>query len=121
MTKQNPNRPLEWTNLLLGGCLACAALAMGGLPAAAWDAGTVGVLIACCSAAALARYGAWAEWTNIGLGCWAVAAPFVLGFGAVQAPMWAHVILGACVVGIAAVQLVSASKATVGRNRPVHG
>ena len=43
---------LEWTNLVLGVGLACAAFAFAKVPAAAWNAGIVGLLIACCSAAA---------------------------------------------------------------------
>jgi hypothetical protein len=71
-----------------------------------WDAAVVGILIACCSAVALARYGAWAEWSNIVLGCWAVVAPWVLGFSSAQTPTWTHVIIGICVACIAAAQLV---------------
>lgn len=110
MTSEVPSKGLEWTNLVLGACLACAAFAFAELPAA-WNAGIVGVLIACCSAVALYRYGAWAEWTNLTLGCWAVFAPFLLGFGSAQAAMWTHVLVGLCVATIAIIQLSSGSKA----------
>ncbi|MGX9121065.1 SPW repeat protein, partial [Mesorhizobium sp. BHbsci] len=59
----------------------------------------------CCSAVALYRYGAWAEWSNLALGCWAVVAPFLLGFGSAQTPMWTHVVVGLCVATIAILQL----------------
>jgi hypothetical protein len=111
MTSEVPSKGLEWTNLVLGACLACAAFAFAELPAAAWNAGIVGVLIACCSAVALYRYGAWAEWSNVALGCWAVAAPFLLGFGSAQAAMWTHVLVGLCVATIAIIQLSSGRKA----------
>jgi hypothetical protein len=81
-----------------------------GLPIAAWNAGIVGTLIVCCSAVALYRYGAWTEWSNLTLGCWAVAAPFVLGFWSAQGPMWTHVVIGLCVATIAVVQLVASRK-----------
>lgn len=105
MRSEVPSKGLEWTNLILGAGLACAAFLFVGAPAAAWDAGIVGTLIVCCSAVALYRYSAWAEWSNLTLGCWAVVAPFLLGFGAPGNPMWTHVLLGLCVATIAAVQL----------------
>jgi hypothetical protein len=95
---------------VLGLVLACAAFALGGLSTAVWDAAVVGILIACCSAIALTRYGAWAEWTNVVLGCWAVIAPWVLGFSGAQTAMWTHVVIGICVACIAAAQLFSGGK-----------
>ncbi|MFD1983611.1 SPW repeat protein [Mesorhizobium newzealandense] len=81
-----------------------------GLPLAVWNAGIVGALIVCCSAVALYRYGAWTEWSNLTLGCWAVVAPFLLGFGSAQGPMWTHVMIGLCVATIAAMQLIASRK-----------
>lgn len=111
MTNEVPSKGLEWTNLVLGAGLACAAFAFTEMPAAAWNAGIVGALIACCSAVALYRYGAWTEWSNLGFGCWGVAAPFLLGFGSAQAAMWTHVLVGLCVATIAIIQLSSGRKA----------
>lgn len=110
MRNEVPSKVLEWTNLLLGAGLACAAMIFAGLPAAAWDAGVVGALIVCSSAVALYRYGDWTEWSNLTLGCWAVVAPFLLGFGSAQGPMWTHVVVGVCVAAIAAIQLVGSSR-----------
>ncbi|MEI9431984.1 SPW repeat protein [Mesorhizobium sp. Cs1299R1N3] len=105
MKSEVPSKGLEWTNLILGAGLACAAFLFAGLPAAAWNAGIVGTLIVCCSAVALYRYGAWAEWSNLTLGSWAVIAPFLLGFGSAQAAMWTHVLIGLCVATVAIIQL----------------
>lgn len=105
MKNEVPNKRLEWTNLVLGAGLACSAFIFAGLPAAAWNAGIVGTLIVCCSAMALYRYGAWAEWSNLALGSWAVVAPFLLGFGSAQTPIWTHVVVGICVATIAILQL----------------
>ena len=113
MTSEIPSKGLEWTNLVLGAALACAAFMFTELPPAAWNAGIVGVLIVCCSAVALYRYGDWAEWSNLTLGCWAVVAPFLLGFGSAQAPMWTHVVIGLCVATIAGGQLVASRKSQV--------
>jgi hypothetical protein len=111
MTMKNevPSKGLEWANLVLGAGLACAAVPFAGLPLAAWNAGIVGLLIVFFAALALYRYGAWAEWSNLVLGCWAVIAPFVLGFGWVAVPMWTHVVVGICVAAISAIQLLNSS------------
>jgi len=106
MRNEAASKALETTNLILGAGLACAAFAFTGVPAAAWNAGIAGVLVACCSAAALYRYGAWAEWSNMTLGYWMVVAPFLLGFGAAKGAMWTHVLVGICVAAIATMQLM---------------
>ena len=106
-----PSKGGEWTNLVLGLALACTAITFAGLPIAAWNAGIVGALIVCCSAVALYRYGAWTEWSNLVLGCWAVIAPFLLGFGSAQAPMRIHVVVGLCVATIAVMQLLADRRA----------
>ncbi|RCS21901.1 hypothetical protein DUT91_21055 [Phyllobacterium salinisoli] len=111
MRDEVPSKGLEWTNLILGAGLACAAFMFAGLPAAAWNAGIIGTLIVCCSAMALYRYEAWTEWSNLILGCWTVIAPFLLGFGSAQTPMWTHVVVGLCVATIAAMQLAASRKA----------
>jgi hypothetical protein len=107
MKNEVPSKGLEWTNLLLGAGLACTALTFTEMPAAAWNAGIVGMLIVCCSAVALYSYGAWAEWSNFVLGCWAATAPFVLSFGSAPTPMWTHVATGVCVAVIAIMQLLA--------------
>ena len=105
MRNEVSNKGLEWTNLVLGVGLACAALAFTGIPAAAWNAGVVGVLVACCSAAALYRQGAWAEWSNIALGCWVAISPFALGFTNAPAATWSLILVGSSVAFIAAMQI----------------
>ncbi|RXT55971.1 hypothetical protein B6S44_07760 [Bosea sp. Tri-44] len=111
MTNEIPSKGLEWTNLVLGAILACAAFLFADPSTAAWNAGIVGALIVCCSLVALYRYGDWTEWSNLTLGCWAVAAPFLLGFKSAEGPMWTHVVVGLCVATIAAGQLVASRKA----------
>lgn len=111
MTSEVPSKGLEWTNLVLGVGLACAAFIFAELPPAAWNAGIVGVLIVFCSTVALYRYAEWAEWSNLTLGCWAVVAPFLFGFASASAPMWTHVVIGLCVATIAAIQLVAGRNA----------
>ena len=105
MRSEVPSKGWEWTNLVLGLALTCTAITFAGLPIATWNAGIVGALIVCCSAVALYRYGAWTEWSNLVLGCWAVIAPFLLGLGSAQALMRMHVVVGLCVATIAVMQL----------------
>ena len=110
MKSEVPSKGLEWTNLILGAGLACATFLFTDSPAAAWNAGIVGTLMVCRSAMALYRYGAWTEWSNLTLACWAVVAPFLLGFGSVVTPMWAHVLIGLCATTIATMQLLADRK-----------
>jgi hypothetical protein len=107
MKNEGPNKGLEWTNLILGLCLAFAAFMFAAMPAAAWNAGIVGMLITCCSAIALYRYGDWTKWSNLTLGSWMFVAPFFLGFGSAPAAMWTHVLIGLCVASIAVAQLLA--------------
>ena len=111
MNSEVPSKGLEWTNLVLGAALACAAFMFAGTPAAAWNAGIVGALIVYCSAVALYRYGVWTEWSNIALGCWAVLAPFLFDFASAPAPTWTLVAVGLCVTMIATMQLWADRKA----------
>ena len=118
MTNELPNKPFEWANLTLGLCLACAGFAFVGVPAAAWNAGIVGALIVYCSGTALRRYGDWAEWSNLGLGCWAVVAPLFLSFGSMQLAITTHVLIGVAVASIASVQLLASYRAQAASSRP---
>jgi len=110
MSKAAPSKALEWTNLTLGAVLVIAPFVAGltAGPAAAWNAGLIGALIVTCSVIALAKYGDWAEWTNLSAGGWLVIAPFALGFASHPAALWTHVLIGLTVAALAAVQLFKA-------------
>jgi hypothetical protein len=121
MRNDGSSHGLGWTSLILGAALAgtgllAASLACVGIAcddsaaAATWNAGLAGTLIACCSAAALYRHQAWADWSNLVLGGWTVAAPFLLGFGP-ETPAWMHVAVGSCAAAIAALQLLAIGEA----------
>jgi SPW repeat-containing protein len=69
---------------------------------AAWNAWIVGAAIAVIAAAALYAFYEAEEWVNLVLGIWALIAPWVLGFSAVAAAMWVHVIAGIVVAALAA-------------------
>jgi uncharacterized membrane protein len=69
---------------------------------AAWSAWIGGVVVAILAIAALVRFAEWEEWINVVLGVWLVIAPWVLGFSAVAAATWSHVILGIVIAALAA-------------------
>ena len=69
---------------------------------AAWNAWMVGGVVTLIAVAALFAFHQVEEWANVALGLWAVIAPWALGFSAVAAAMWAHVIGGVVVAALAA-------------------
>jgi len=76
-------------------------LGFAGEAHAAWNAWIAGAVIVVSAAAALYAFHEAEEWINLAAGLWALAAPWALGFAAVTAAMWAHVIAG-LVVAVAA-------------------
>jgi uncharacterized membrane protein len=72
---------------------------------AAWNAWIVGVAATLIAGAALFAFHRVEEWANVVLGLWTVIAPWTLGFSAVAAAMWVHVLAGIVVVILAAVNL----------------
>ena len=63
-----------------------------------------GIIIVGLSIAALAAYAVWEEWLNLIVGLWALVSPWVLGFQGTTA-MTVHVIIGAAVAILAAIEL----------------
>jgi hypothetical protein len=76
-----------------------------GSTAAAWNAGIVGAVIVALSIAAIVRFAQWEEWINLILGLWVVVSPWILGFAAMAAAMWGHVVIGAAILVLAALEL----------------
>jgi hypothetical protein len=76
-----------------------------GSTVAAWNAGIVGAVIVVLSIAAIVRFAQWEEWINLVLGLWVVVSPWVLGFAAMAAAMWGHVVIGLAIVVLAALEL----------------
>jgi hypothetical protein len=76
-----------------------------GSTVAAWNAGIIGAVIFVLSIAAIIRFAQWEEWINLVLGLWVVVSPWVLGFAAMAAAMWGHVVIGAAIVVLAALEL----------------
>jgi SPW repeat len=68
---------------------------------AMWSLYIVGIVIAALAGAALFAFQTWEEWTNLTLGVWLIASPWVLGFSSSPLLMWNTVIAGAVVVVLA--------------------
>jgi hypothetical protein len=93
-------------NLILGAILFVSPWMFG------FDAGRVatnayitGIAIAILAIAALARFAVWEEWLNLIVGLWALVSPWVLGFQETTTAMTVHVIIGAAVAILAAIEL----------------
>jgi hypothetical protein len=69
--------------------------------AVVWNLYIVGIAIAALAGTALFAFQAWEEWTNLALGAWLFASPWVLGFSSSALLMWNAVIVGALVVALA--------------------
>src|ERR1700724_546513 len=92
-------------NLILGAILFFSPW-MFGFEAgrASGNANIAGIAIVVLAVAALAAFAVWEEWLNLIVGLWALVSPWVLGFQGTTA-MTVHVIIGAAVAILAAVEI----------------
>jgi hypothetical protein len=97
---------IDVANLLLAGLLIClpSFFASAG-EAAAWNAYFVAGLIGFNSGLALLGAPAWEEWTNVVLGLWVSASPWLFHFQTQAGSTWSYSLLGCAVAAGAAVQL----------------
>jgi hypothetical protein len=98
-------RLCDVANLILGALLFLSPW-MFGFEAgrAAENANIAGIVIAALAIAALAAFAIWEEWLNLVVGLWTLVSPWVLGFQGTPA-MTVHVLIGAAVAIIAAIEL----------------
>jgi predicted MFS family arabinose efflux permease len=71
----------------------------------AWASGAVAALVAL---AALVAQWKWLPWVMSAIALWTVAAPWALGFQAVQHAMWSHAGIGAALLAAAIADLAAA-------------
>nr|WP_315704299.1 MULTISPECIES: SPW repeat protein [unclassified Bradyrhizobium] len=64
-----------------------------------------GIVIAVLAIAALAAFAVWEEWLNLIVGLWVLVSPWVLGFEGNRTAMAVHVVIGALVAILAAVEI----------------
>ncbi len=92
-------------NLILGAILFFSPWMFGfGAGIASQDAYIAGIVIAVLAIAALAAFAVWEEWLNLIVGLWVLVSPWALGFQGTTA-MTVHVVIGAAVAIIAAIEL----------------
>src|SRR5215470_8356900 len=92
-------------NLILGAFLFLSPWIFGFGGTAAENANIAGIVIAALAIAALAAFAVWEEWLNLIVGLWTLVSPWVLGFNASTTPTTVHVIVGALVAILAAVEI----------------
>jgi hypothetical protein len=108
----------DWVMLALGAWLFLSPWSLGftlgapegaemaaGFTTAAWNAWIVGVVIAALALWAALKFAEWHDLTNGVLGVWLVVSPWILGFPALTAAVWNHVVVGLLVVALAAWEL----------------
>jgi hypothetical protein len=67
----------------------------------AWNAHTVGIIVAVAALAQLFAFQRWEEWVNAALGAWLIASPSLLSFATLSAALWNQILLGMVVGGLA--------------------
>jgi SPW repeat len=93
-------------NLILGAILFVSPWMFGFDAAkASGNAHIAGIVIAVLAIAALAAFAIWEEWLNLVVGLWALVSPWVLGFEGTTSAMRVHVVIGAAVAILAAIEL----------------
>jgi hypothetical protein len=98
-------RVCDVLNLVLGALLFLSPWIFGFASGAETQNAVIsGIVIAVLSIAALAAFAEWEEWLNLIVGLWVLVSPWVLGFAAGTA-MTVHVVIGAIVAIIAAIEL----------------
>jgi hypothetical protein len=92
-------------NLILGAVLFFSPWIFGFDAGKASENATIaGIAIAVLAIAALAAFAVWEEWLNLIVGLWVLVSPWLLGFQGTTA-MTVHVVIGAAVAILAAVEL----------------
>jgi SPW repeat len=98
-------RLCDVANLILGAILFLSPWMFGfDAGRASENANIAGIVIAALAIAALAAFAIWEEWLNLIVGLWTLVSPWVLGFQGTTA-MTVHVVIGAAVAIIAAIEL----------------
>jgi hypothetical protein len=103
LSKPVVDRFQDWINVVLAAFLFVSPwlFTFTGNATASWNAWICGAVIAALALSAIVWFAEWEEWITVALGAWLVIAPWVLGFSAVPAAMWAHVILGLVIIAFA--------------------
>jgi hypothetical protein len=90
-------------NALLGAWLVLSPWILGyqAETAAMANGVIVGLALVATALGAIFVPRAWEEWTEVALGVWMIASPWILGFSGIQLAMWSAVISGLVIVALA--------------------
>ena len=90
----------DWIDLIIGFALAAtpSALSFTDVTYAAWSAWGCAAIIMIGSTLALLAFEQREEWYGIAVGVWLIAAPFVLGFSGIKAPLAVHIVFGVVII-----------------------
>ncbi|WP_342640239.1 SPW repeat protein [Rhodoligotrophos ferricapiens] len=104
LLSSNSRPAIDIVNIVagLGLFLSPWYLAYTGEAYAAWNAWIIGAVVALIAIGALLAFREYEEWANLVLGLWSIIAPWALGFAAVTAAVWSHVLAGIVVAVLAA-------------------
>ena len=107
MVDNRTDMTINITNAVLGGILFLSPwlLGFGQETWAALNARVSGGIVVLLALLALVRTHDWEEWLNVIAGLWIAGAPWLLWFEDVLSARWAHVVIGFCIVVIAAFEL----------------
>jgi hypothetical protein len=93
-------------NLVLGAFLFFSPWIFGfDAGRASENANIAGIAIAVLAVAALAAFAVWEEWLNLIVGLWTLVSPWILGFYGSTTATTVHVVVGAAVAVLAAIEL----------------
>ena len=107
MISNRTDMTINLTNAVLGAILFLSPWLLGYSQesSAALNAMLSGGIVALLALLAVVRTHDWEEWLNVIAGLWIAGAPWLFWFENVPAARWVHVVIGFCIVAIAAFEL----------------
>jgi hypothetical protein len=107
MVSNRTDMTINITNAVLGAILFLSPwlLGYGQETSAALNARFSGGIVVLLALLAVIRTHDWEEWLNVIAGLWIAGAPWLLWFENVLSARWTHVVIGFCIVAIAAFEL----------------
>jgi hypothetical protein len=107
MVNNRTDMTVNIANAVLGAILFLSPwlLGFGQEGTAALNARLSGGIVVLLAILAVIRTHDWEEWLNVMAGLWIAGAPWLLWFENVLSARWAHVIIGFCIVAMAAFEL----------------
>lgn len=107
MVNNRTDMTINIANAVLGGILFLSPwlLGFGQETWAALNARLSGGIVVLLALLAVVRTHDWEEWLNVMMGLWIAGAPWLLWFENALSARWTHVVIGFCIVAIAAFEL----------------